>query len=269
MTTASDQIFRITYEAFSKFSNSLNRCRTFEEISACFTINLKYLFNYHLFRASYHRNDTYLHMISSPLNTSISVQETCGYLEYEQVLYSKQIPMYWSDLDDLKLPASFYQEPEEEAVLWGWNFKNDDRQIIISVLSGKSKKFTPKDITFLKLVSDNLETKLLELGLFKELNEKNTIINSINEDQKEVIKERTYEIEMKNKTLLEISVLNSHNVREPLSRILGLVGLMSDDETEETIREILPMLRASADDLDTALQEVIQRATSELLQLKA
>lgn len=269
MTTATDQIFRITYEAFSKFSNNLNRCRTFEEISECFTVNLKYLFNYHVFRASYHRSNIYVHMNSAALHTSLAVQESPDYLEHENFLLNSQIPMRWNDLNDFRLPAAFDVVPEEEGVLWGWNFMNDDRHIIVSVLSGNSKKFTQKDITFLKLVSDNLETKLLELCLFQELHEKNIIISHINEDQKEIIKQRTHEIENKNKTLLEISVLNSHNVREPLARILGLVSLMTDDDTDGSVREILPMLKASTNDLDVALQDIIQRATHDLLELKA
>ena len=177
--------------------------------------------------------------------------------------------MRWVDTNELGLPESFHCDPEEEAVLWGWNFTNDNRQIIVSVLSGNSKKFTQKDIIFLKLVSESLETKLLEFCLFNELHEKNEIISRINEDQKDIIRQRTLEIENKNKTLLKISVLNAHDVREPLSRILGLVNLMLYDESEEAVREILPMLKGSAEDLDAALQDVIQRTTHDLIKLKA
>lgn len=269
MINQSNQIFRITYEAFSKFSNHLNRCRTFEEIGECFTINLKYLFNYHVFRASYHRNDIYVHLEAMPGRTTVNVAGTGKYLEYEKILSNQSIPQRWTNLDGLNLSEPFLSIEEENPELWGWNFINDEKQIIVSVLSGSRKRFSQKDINFLKLVCDALEAKLLELCLIKELDEKNKIISLINEDQKEVIKKRTSEIAIKNKTLLEISVLNAHSLREPLSRILGLVNLLDDDSSKELIKQVMPLIKVSSNDLDAALQNVINRATKELSELKA
>lgn len=269
MINESNQIFRITYEAFSKFSNSLNRCRTFEEIAECLTVNLKYLFNYHIYRASYSRNNTFVHLVSIAGKTTVSVNEQPHYLEYEKQLIDENIPKRWNDLSCLNLPAFFLAVEDEQPELWGWNLANDDRQITVSVFAGRRKRFNQKDITFLKLVSDNLETKLLELCLIKELDEKNNIISGINKNQKKIIEERTAEIAIKNKTLLEISVLNAHNVREPLSRILGLVNMLDEEESEEFLKEVIPLLKISANDLDIALQNVINRATKDLSQLKA
>lgn len=269
MITASNQIFRITYEAFSKFSNALNGCRTFEEIGECFTINLKYLFNYHVFRAAYHRYGTFVIINSSTGKTTVTVAQEADYLPHEKILIDKRIPQRWTDFAELQLPETFTISEEEDPELWGWNFVNDQKQIVVSVLCGSRKKFSQKDITFLKLVADNLETKLLELCLIKELDEKNKLISRINEDQKEVIEERTSELAIKNKTLLEISVLNAHSVREPLSRILGLVNLLDDEASEELIKQVLPLIKVSSTDLDIALQSVINRATKDLSELKA
>lgn len=269
MINESNQIFRITYEAFSKFSNSLNRCRTFEEIGECFTVNLKYLFNYHIYRASYHRNHIFVNLVSVAGKTTVSVQEQPHYLEYEKQLIDDNIPKKWSDFNLLQLPAFYLAIEDEQCELWGWNLGNNFRQITVSVFSGNRKKFTQKDITFLKLVSENLETKLLELCLIKELDEKNNIITSINRNQKKIIEERTKEIAIKNKALLEISVLNAHDVREPLSRILGLINMIDDEQEEEIIKEVIPLLKISAEDLDVALKNVINRATKDLSLLKA
>ena len=269
MITESNQIFRITYEAFSKFSNNLNRCRTFSEIEECFTVNLKYLFNYHVFRASYHRGNTFVHLDSIKGKTIASVDKIATYLEHEKLLLEKKIPLKWNNLQALNLPECFVSVEEESPELWGWNFTNDNRQIIITVLAGSRKNFSWKDITFLKLVAENLETKLLELCLIKELDEKNKMISVINKHQKEIIKQRTLEIAGKNKTLIEISVLNAHNVREPLSRIIGLVNLLGSEFTDESLNEIVPLIKTSSKDLDRALQNVINHATNDLLELQA
>lgn len=269
MITKSNQIFRITYEAFSKFSISLNRCRTIEEVAECFTINLKYLFNYHIFKASFSRNNAYVHLFSTAGKTAVSTHDHPHHLQYEKYLLEESIPKKWNDLSSLQLPACFYAIEDEQPELWGWNFENDESQILVSVLSGCRKKFTVNDITILKLVSHNLGTKLLELCLLKELDEKNSVISAINRNQKKVIAERTTEIAIKNQTLLEISALNAHHLREPLSRILGLVNMLDDEKAEEFIKEVIPILKISANDLDNALQNVINHATKDLSKLKA
>jgi signal transduction histidine kinase len=280
---AANQVFRITYEAFSKYSNRLLRCRSFKDIEECFRINLKYLFNFHVFRASYQRNGLFIHLEATASATYITVEREPRYLNYEKKLLETSIPMRWIELESMALPASFCLPLEEEGTLWGWHIKNDDRQIVVSVLSGLSKSFSKADIAFVKLVAENLESKLLEVCLFEEvdeknkkleeavhtINEKNAIITDIIEEQKEVIKERTKEIEAKNKTLLEISVLNAHNVREPLSRILGLVSLVDYERDEEVISDIISKIKTSSNDLDLALQQIISRATIDLLKHKA
>lgn len=283
MIVAANQVFRITYEAFSKFSNNLIRCRSFDDIAECFRINLKYLFNFHVFRASYQRNGTYIHLMATATHTDITVSKQPGYLDYENSLLEKNVPMRWTELEDRGLPATFSLPESEEGVLWGWHIRNDERQIVVSLLSGISKSFNKNDIAFVKLVAENLESKLLEVCLFEEvdeknkklqdavhtINEKNSIITTIIEEQKQVIRDRTKEIEDKNKTLLEISVLNAHNVREPLSRIIGLVSLVDYEEDNIVITEIIPKIKVSSNDLDMALRNIINRATTDLLQHKA
>lgn len=269
LASESNPVNRITYEAYSKFSNSLNRCRAFNEIKHCLTVNLKYLFNYHILRASYCRNGTFVHIESTVGNTVLTVDNKPAYLEYEKFLLKQSIPKRWDDVSKLDLPETFRNIDDQQQELWGWNLVDQERHIVISVLSGTRKKFTQKDINFLKLVADNLETKLLELCLIEELDAKNNIISKIIEDQKEVIEKRTCEIENKNKTLLEISALNAHKVREPLSRIIGLVNLLDDEEEIEFIRQIIPLIKISSNDLDIALKNVINHATKELSHLKA
>ncbi len=89
------------------------------------------------------------------------------------------------------------------------------------------------------------------------------------EQQQDTIRLRTQEIAAKNEKLLEISVLNAHQVREPLSRMLGLISIFDYYEAEQLKSEIIPMLKQSSTDLDNALQEVVTKATEDLITLKA
>ena len=277
MPITEPQVLRVTYEAFSKFSNNLIRCRSFEEIATSFKINLKYLFNCYFFRVSFARNNQFIHLMVSGSETSIKVLSEASYFYIEEVLLQKKIPIYWSEPEMFGLPEELAQPESEEPKLWGWLFNyNTDRQITVSLLSGKSRSFNQKEVVILKMVTEALETKLLEICLFQELEgafniikEKNKTISSIIEQQKDIIKLRTQEIADKNERLLEISVLNAHQVREPLSRILGLISIFDYYEAEQLKNEIIPMLKESSTDLDNALQEVISKATADLITLKA
>ncbi|QNF31316.1 hypothetical protein HUW51_00735 (plasmid) [Adhaeribacter swui] len=277
MPIAANQVLRVTYEAFSKFSNSLIRCRTFEEVATCFKINLKYLFNYHFFRVSFYRNQQCIHLMVAGQETSVQVQAAADYFYVEKVLLARKMPIYWSEPETFGLPEKFDLPDSEEPKLWGWLFSNNtDQRTTVSLLSGKSRSFTQKEVVILKMVAEALETKLVEICLFQELQaafhviqNQNTTINSIMEQQQETIQLRTQEIAQKNEKLLEISVLNAHQVREPLSRILGLIAIVDFCEAEQLKSEIMPMLKTSSNDLDVALQEVINKATIDLITLKA
>ena len=45
--------------------------------------------------------------------------------------------------------------------------------------------------------------------------------------------------------------------------------MLDEEESEELVKEVIPLLKISANDLDIALQNVINRATKDLSQLKA
>lgn len=67
-------------------------------------------------------------------------------------------------------------------------------------------------------------------------------------------------IERQNARLLEISWIQSHKIRSPLSKILGLVSLMNGEDLDITsVKELIPYLKASADELDLVLQEIIKK----------
>jgi PAS domain S-box-containing protein len=67
-------------------------------------------------------------------------------------------------------------------------------------------------------------------------------------------------IEEQNARLLEISWIQSHKIRSPLSKILGLVSLMElEDADLSTIKELIPNLKASSEELDMVLKEILQK----------
>lgn len=69
-------------------------------------------------------------------------------------------------------------------------------------------------------------------------------------------------IEDQNKALQEISWIQSHNVRAPLARIMGLTYLLKENEGENSTKELLMYLSESANELDSIIREIIQKTES-------
>ncbi|GGZ54354.1 hypothetical protein [Mesonia mobilis] len=104
------------------------------------------------------------------------------------------------------------------------------------------------------------ETNKNLLAALNVINSQKAQISKIVDQQKEVIDDRTKELKEKNKELAEISQLNAHTVREPLSRILGLIEISDYYSAEELKTEVLDHLKTSSEDLDKALKDVIERS---------
>jgi signal transduction histidine kinase len=103
----------------------------------------------------------------------------------------------------------------------------------------------------------NLQLKKVNEDIIK----KNEIIEMANHNLERKVAERTSSIVALNKRLIEYSFHNSHRVRGPLARILGLLNLMKiffsgggRRSTEEI--EYFTMLNKSAEELDNSIREI-------------
>lgn len=68
------------------------------------------------------------------------------------------------------------------------------------------------------------------------------------------------EIETQNKNLQEIAWIQSHVVRAPLARIMGLIGLLKDDMQEEAEKKmLLEYIAKSAEEFDKVIWDIISK----------
>lgn len=69
------------------------------------------------------------------------------------------------------------------------------------------------------------------------------------------------EIEQHNTRLQDIAWIQSHMVRGPLTRIMGLIPLFTDPEIDENTKQVaLGYLKTSTDQLDQAIKEVVNKS---------
>ena len=78
----------------------------------------------------------------------------------------------------------------------------------------------------------------------------------------------TQAIEKQNEQLREIAYLQSHIVRAPLCRILGLVNIINLDNEPVVNKELLEYLHISANELDDVIKAIIDKTEDTKLNIK-
>ncbi len=81
-------------------------------------------------------------------------------------------------------------------------------------------------------------------------------LNLLNEKLEEKVKERTSELELRNKQLMEYAFINSHLLRAPLARLLGLSDLISREARLPADKELWSRFITETRDLDTVIRKI-------------
>jgi signal transduction histidine kinase len=114
-------------------------------------------------------------------------------------------------------------------------------------------------------LSHEVEKRTLELrnanndlvSLNEELKSSNESIKELNENLERMVKERTDKINHQLSQLSKYAHMNSHEVRAPLARMLGLMQLIKHNETAADQKaELIDMLSDASNELDAVIKEM-------------
>jgi DNA-binding response OmpR family regulator len=84
-----------------------------------------------------------------------------------------------------------------------------------------------------------------------------TELRSQNDSLEERVRERTDALEAQNKTLRDIAWTQSHVVRAPLARLMGVVALMElEKPTDSELDELVNIILTSAHELDAIITDI-------------
>jgi light-regulated signal transduction histidine kinase (bacteriophytochrome) len=86
----------------------------------------------------------------------------------------------------------------------------------------------------------------------------NQTISKLVDEQEKTITQRTGDLIVTNNKLRALIQFNVHNLREPITRIMGLLMLRNDVGNEEFLDICIPMMEDSVNTLDSTLKEVIK-----------
>ena len=273
--------YRITYEAFSKFSGNLSKVESLEELGKIISRHLKYLFNYKVFKIMILHEQSLAGYTFLPGKTITHTQQQ-DLEPYEHLLLRDKIP-FVNSIDSTELPEYLKNVKLNNGNLWGWFLAYSEYQICISLVSDDDTYFSSSDVDIVHLLADSVASKYRQISLSEILQQnnihleslvteiacKNKEIKAINDNQQLVIEARTEELLQKNKKLFELSRLNAHDLREPLSRVLGLLELAEHLPQDELRSSILPKIKEASGHLDQVIQRVVTQSEKELINIKS
>lgn len=97
------------------------------------------------------------------------------------------------------------------------------------------------------------------------------VIEALVSEQEIIISQRTHELEeansqliVSNNKLIELIQYNAHNLREPLTRVMGAMMVVDYVSPEEFKEEIWPQMEKAVNDLDVSIREVVHVASNTL-----
>jgi GAF domain len=119
------------------------------------------------------------------------------------------------------------------------------------------RMWTSQDKNFAKALAD-IVTLAIESAWRREyekkISEQNEAIAQINKGLEDRVRKRTEELEKQNEKLSEYAFINSHVLRGPLSRMLGLIHLLEMSETKD--EQLINYLKQSGAELDEVVKKI-------------
>jgi len=101
-----------------------------------------------------------------------------------------------------------------------------------------------------------IKTRLALKASNEEIQAQAEEIKGINDNLELLVKERTEELEKKNKALEEYAFINAHKLRGPVASILGLIHLMNKIDMDDDARKVLRHLQDSTEKLDAIVNSI-------------
>ncbi|HET9053060.1 MAG TPA: GAF domain-containing protein [Cyclobacteriaceae bacterium] len=120
------------------------------------------------------------------------------------------------------------------------------------------RNWNPEDIIFASSVADitSLAYRSAQRRDYeRRLRQQSKEIARMNELLEQRVKERTAELEDRNEKLTEYAFINSHLLRSPVSKILGLISLLEVDR-QGNPKEMMNYLKVACEELDEIVKNI-------------
>lgn len=106
------------------------------------------------------------------------------------------------------------------------------------------------------LTVKEIKARLALQASYEEIHAQDEEIKGINENLENIVRERTKELEKKNRVLEEYAFINAHQLRSPVASILGLINLMKKIELNAEAKAVMSHLDDSTEKLDKIVSSI-------------
>lgn len=214
----------------------------------------------------------------------------------EIILKEKDYPLYFRSMQDklfIKANNAFthsdtkgftktYLEPLNICSMLDCLFRLDGEPVgvLCCETQGKFVEWTTEDVLFvqsladyiaianknqqikmlleeIKLKNTDLEEKVKDnLAMNEELNALNEELMTVNEGLEKAVMDRTSTLQMQNEQLAEYAFINSHLLRAPIARILGLANIITHEVKLDKDKQMLEALHITTQELDEIVRKI-------------
>ncbi|MCS6823104.1 MAG: hypothetical protein NZ529_02325 [Cytophagaceae bacterium] len=123
----------------------------------------------------------------------------------------------------------------------------------VSILRDAYQKEHKKTLSLLREVqklNDEISSQNEELKCIQEE------LQSANENLEQNVRERTQKVEEQNQKLLIYGYINSHVLRAPVSRLMGLIEVLKQETNEKAREDILKIIYSEAHEIDEKIKQI-------------
>ncbi len=199
--------------------------------------------------------------------------ETDSFTQEEELL-GKEFPRYFealmnqevipaddaeTDLNTFEFKDSYLRPHHIQSMLDTPYFLDGKLGGVICCEHYQHRHWMPEDIIFAQALSDiiSLMFRATQRRQYEaRIREQKKEIVRINQSLEQRIRERTYELENQNHQLAEYAFINSHLLRAPLCRMLGLIHLIEVSDLKLKEAELIDHLKRSGDELDDVVKRI-------------
>jgi GAF domain-containing protein len=199
--------------------------------------------------------------------------ETDSFTQEEELL-GKEFPRYFealtkeevipaddaeTDLNTFEFKDSYLRPHHIQSMLDTPYFLDGKLGGVICCEHYQHRHWLPEDIIFAQALSDiiSLMFRTTQRRQYEtRIREQKKEIVRINQSLEQRIRERTHELETQNHQLAEYAFINSHLLRAPLCRMLGLIHLIEVSDLKLKEMELIDHLKKSGDELDDVVKRI-------------
>lgn len=274
-------IKKIEAQTILEFSESLYNCTSIEQLRLILRNYLKQLIHFEVFRISIGNHSDYYTFTFA--GNEVIFSKTASYSLMETELNMLEINNDYS-VSGIKEP--FFRNmlkafPVRKPISKGLILKQGKRKILVSLVHQENDNLSDEQIIRLKQFINAFSGRFNELLIELQLREKQQQLEkaqqviaterkkivALKHKEKELLEGQQQVIKKNNEKLLLISVLTSHHLREPLTRVQGLLSLFDFTDEKEQKNALIPKLNTSVNEMDSILKRVVKMMSKEIKQI--